>query len=247
MNTTHLLNQLESVLPILIGGGITCVVTAFTLIPALFLLYRLFKGAQKRKALLGNGIPAPAQILGTQDTGVTVNDHPRIVVQLQVHPPDGESYTTTVTSVVSRLQASSFHNGALVQVRYSPADRNQVTIVGPLGEVKVYAPEGGVAPPLLPTLHRLLQAQMLHESVAASGQEMTGEVVSCQHIGMFAGGKNPFMAFEISVFHPTEGRFRTKTEGVISQLSVDKYGKGCSVVVKVDPLDRERVSIIRSA
>src|SRR5438270_1027830 len=89
-----------------------------------------FFGAGKRKRRLQEaGVDAPAQILDVQDTGVTVNQNPRIKLTLNVTPPDGSAaFQIATKKVVSRVAIPRAGDGFMI--RFDPEDHDNFEIVG---------------------------------------------------------------------------------------------------------------------
>jgi hypothetical protein len=81
-------------------------------------------GAEHRKTamLMANGIVGQALIDQVTDTGITVNDNPRVEFSLTVTIPGRDPYPAKLTQVVSRLVIGNFQPGATVPVRVSPED-----------------------------------------------------------------------------------------------------------------------------
>jgi hypothetical protein len=88
----------------------------------------------QREAAVANhlavhGIPGRAIITAIADTGMTVNDNPRVALTLEVSVGDQAPYTVTHTQVISRIAVAGFQPGATVPVRVDPAD-GQSLIIG---------------------------------------------------------------------------------------------------------------------
>lgn len=96
---------------------------------ALFAIYGLFsRSARKRQRLQAIGKQAPAYVVSVEDTGVTVNDNPRIRVNLQVQPSDEPQFEVTTTMLVSRLAIPQA--GTTVSVKYDPDDHESIVFDG---------------------------------------------------------------------------------------------------------------------
>jgi hypothetical protein len=78
----------------------------------------------KKKKILENGAQAQAVVIDVQDTGMTVNDNPRVKLTLQVQPENGVSFQVTKKTTVSRVSIPSV--GDTYFVRYDPADPTEV-------------------------------------------------------------------------------------------------------------------------
>jgi hypothetical protein len=77
-------------------------------------------GGKKRRALEERGKQAPATLVEVRDTGMTVNDNPRVAMRLEVRPTGEQPFTVSKKQVVSRLQIPQ--PGAAVIIKYDPED-----------------------------------------------------------------------------------------------------------------------------
>jgi hypothetical protein len=78
----------------------------------------------KKKKILENGVQAQAVVMDVQDTGMTVNDNPRVKLTLQVQPESGPPFQATKKTTVSRVAIPSV--GDTYFVRYDPSDPSDV-------------------------------------------------------------------------------------------------------------------------
>ena len=87
-------------------------------------------GGRKRKQRLEEaGVNAPAQVVNVRDTGVTINNNPRVALTLQVSPTDGSPPFEVSTKVtVSRVAIP--RGGDTFMVRYDPEDPENF-VIGP--------------------------------------------------------------------------------------------------------------------
>lgn len=80
----------------------------FLLTPALGLISLPIVGLQRARVrqLMENGIQGVGTVLALEDTGVTINDNPRVRMRIRIEPTNGvmAPYEVTKTSTVSRLQ-----------------------------------------------------------------------------------------------------------------------------------------------
>ena len=81
-------------------------------------------GGGKKKNILANGIQARAVVVNVQDTGVTVNNNPRVKLTLQVQPEGDTPFEATKKVTVSRVAIPSI--GDAMWVRFDPADPSEV-------------------------------------------------------------------------------------------------------------------------
>ena len=91
----------------------------------------LMRESRQRQALLRNGERAVAEILSISDTGVTVNDNPRVALHLFVRPKSRTGFEANTKLLVSRLSLAAFQPGAKIQVRFDPNDLQRVAVEPP--------------------------------------------------------------------------------------------------------------------
>ena len=107
----------------------------------------LFTSKKKRAAnLMAEGAKAVGTVTTVQDTGMTINDNPRIKMTFRIEPLDGApAFDATKTTTVSRVQIPQ--PGQRYPVWYSPEDPNEfayATIADPSGRaqiVQMFGPE----------------------------------------------------------------------------------------------------------
>jgi hypothetical protein len=76
---------------------------------------------EKAENLVATGSRAVGTVLGVQDTGMTMNDNPRIRMSFRIEPLDGSRpFEAEKTKVVSRVQIP--RQGDRYPVWYDPAD-----------------------------------------------------------------------------------------------------------------------------
>jgi hypothetical protein len=78
----------------------------------------------KKKKILEDGIQARAVVIDVADTGMTVNNNPRVKLTLQVQPEGDAPFEATKKVTVSRVAIPSV--GDSYWVRYDPADPSDV-------------------------------------------------------------------------------------------------------------------------
>ena len=85
-------------------------------------------GAELSRELQKTGQPATATITRISDTGMTVNDDPVVLLDLEVHPETGPAFAARTKCLISRLDVPQFQPGCQIPVRYDPADHTRVGI-----------------------------------------------------------------------------------------------------------------------
>jgi hypothetical protein len=78
----------------------------------------------KKKKILTEGTQAQAVVINVADTGMTINDNPRVKLTLQVQPQSGTPFEVTKKATVSRVAIPRV--GDQFVVRYDPADPSEV-------------------------------------------------------------------------------------------------------------------------
>ena len=84
----------------------------------------MFGKKKKKKNILANGIQARATITNVQDTGMTINDNPRVKLTLQVTPDGDMPFEATKKVTISRIAIPRI--GDSMWVRYDPADPSAI-------------------------------------------------------------------------------------------------------------------------
>src|SRR5438067_3774702 len=86
-----------------------------------------FDRGKRKRRLEEAGVTAPAQIVSVQDTGVTVNNNPRVKLTLAVSPTDGSGpFQVSMKHLVSRVAVP--RAGDVFTVRYDPEDHDNFAI-----------------------------------------------------------------------------------------------------------------------
>jgi hypothetical protein len=89
----------------------------------------LFGGKKRKQRLEEAGVNAAAQIVEVRDTGMTVNNNPRVAITMQVAPSDGSApFAVSTKQTVSRVAIP--RAGDAFVVRYDPDDHDNFAIVG---------------------------------------------------------------------------------------------------------------------
>src|SRR6266545_2002365 len=75
------------------------------------------------RRLLRAGKRATATVLEVEDTGVTVNNNPRVRLKLRVQPDDGPEFEIDTKKIVPRISIPQV--GLVTQIRYDPDDPHE--------------------------------------------------------------------------------------------------------------------------
>jgi hypothetical protein len=123
--------------------------------------------AHDQAQLLLTGVRAPAEIVDVEDTGMTVNNSPRVRVRLRVRRESGEPFELERRVVVSRVSIP--RRGERVEVAYDPDDPTEFTFrLADLAD----DPAAGHAPDRVGQLAKLAE---LHEKGLLTREEFEAE------------------------------------------------------------------------
>jgi hypothetical protein len=74
-------------------------------------------------------VEARAVILTVEETGVYMNHHPLIKLQMQVLPDRGRNFVVEIREVVSYMDLAEFRTGTTVRVKYNPENVRAATLL----------------------------------------------------------------------------------------------------------------------
>jgi hypothetical protein len=100
--------------------GLVCVSVVFTLVvtaASIAIPILWMRNSQKRtQALINNGTQGEATILALQDTGMRINDNPRVSILLEVRMPNMIPYQVQKVATVPLIRMSQVQVGSVVPV-----------------------------------------------------------------------------------------------------------------------------------
>lgn len=105
---------------------------------SLFFVWKAISGFQKASQqtaqLMAQGVPAQARVLGVQDLGGSIRimdqlPQHRLQIHLEVHPQGIPPFQASAVQLVTAFHFSRIQRGAIVEVRYDPADPTRVAVV----------------------------------------------------------------------------------------------------------------------
>jgi hypothetical protein len=85
-------------------------------------------GEDVNRAVRASGLPATATVVAIWDTGTRVNDDPVVGFRLAVEAPGRDGWEAATRALVSILAIPRIQPGAVLAVRYDPADPQRVAI-----------------------------------------------------------------------------------------------------------------------
>jgi hypothetical protein len=228
----------SATLPAIIGGALAFIIP-FAVVA--FLVIKFLGPLLRGNRLLDHGIPAQATIVELVDTGVTINQNPRIKLELDVRGRDGRSYRATTTAIVSRLVTARYVPGTVVDVMVDTNDPQQVALVEVAGPASP-TPTGQAAG----IEQRLLEINAYNERLSRSGEPARATIVKTEPMNTMVNGNNPAMSFILKV-HPVGAEpFLAEAAGVIGEQALHKYQPGCDIYVRFEQSDKTRVSMDHS-
>ena len=127
--------------PNVLGLGITGLTFAIICVSMLFGLavtaaaiavpiYFMRKNQQRAQALMATGTQGEATILSLEDTGMRINDNPRVTLGLEIQMPYGAPYQLTKTVTVPLIRLSQIQVGSKVPVMVDMTDPTNPDKVG---------------------------------------------------------------------------------------------------------------------
>ena len=111
----------------LIGCGLVMTLAALLLNSGCVIINNM-SGITQTRELQKTGQPAQATILKISDSGMTLNDDPVVLFELEVHPNNGAVFQAKTKCPISRLDIPQFQSGHTVPVRYDPVDHTRVAL-----------------------------------------------------------------------------------------------------------------------
>ncbi len=117
------MNTMSFLMPTIIGIVASLVITVVVIIAV-----RKMLGTDSK--LVQTGEPALATILKIWDTGMKINENPRIGMLLEVRPANRAPYQVEIKKVVSIIQIPQFQPGATLEVRFDPTNPQKVAVTG---------------------------------------------------------------------------------------------------------------------
>ena len=167
-----------------LGGPILMATGAFFLV-MLVIMWLYVRSRQSRAA---NGVPAMARLISSRDTGMMVNNQPRLELELEIHPEGGglQPYRLTAKRVVGYGSLGSMRPGAVFPVSVDPdrpdkfefVDHDHYVALG--GRTAGHGTSAGGDMPVDVTvddLQRLLGGAISAEALANATIVRDGEVV----------------------------------------------------------------------
>lgn len=105
----------------------TLVITAIAIAVPIYFIRNKRKRVEE---LMAKGTQGEATILSLEDTGMRVNDNPRVKMDLEIRMPYGLPFKITKTVTIPLIRLSQVQVGAVIPVMVDMADPNNPDKVG---------------------------------------------------------------------------------------------------------------------
>ncbi len=152
---------------LMLGTAVPIIALTIVAIVVVMFVVRRFTGPDKQ--LLATGETAQATVVQIWDTGVTINDNPRIGLLLDVQPANRPAYQVKTAQTVSRLQTSMYQPGQTLEVKIDPANPKKIAITavisGGMPGMAGMAPAAQVAQ----VQQTLLATEQMYQAVRSMG------------------------------------------------------------------------------
>ena len=155
-----------------------------------------FDRGKRKRRLEEAGVTAQAQVLSVHDTGMTVNNNPRIKITLAVSPTDGSAaFQVSTKQTVSRVAIP--RAGDVYMVRYDPEDHENFVFEADGGGGAAAAPAvdldtvsaGDIANAASANMGQVQRGSAAE--LLATGQRMTAILREFSPTGKTVGDSNP--------------------------------------------------------
>jgi hypothetical protein len=209
----------------------------------------IFKPMRDTSKLQKIGVSAQATVLKVWDTGVTVNNNPRIGMLLQVSPPNGMPYKVETKILISRLETANYQPGISIPVKIDLNNKNKVALDYTGGSSSGSLSQSYSNPSadqVKAVEEKLLKIDTANQQIIATGEEAKAIVLAYTPLGINVNGNNPAVTLQLEVMPLTRSPFKAEATGVIMETSIPKFQPGKEIFVKFDPSDTSKVSITHS-
>ncbi len=112
------------------GLGFGIAAGTFAVVGVVFFLWgrNMAKSQANAQRIWATGLDARVTLVGLEDTGVTINDNPRVRLRLNVQVAGRPVYEVTRTETIGRLMIGHFVTGKPYAAKVDPADPQQVVV-----------------------------------------------------------------------------------------------------------------------
>jgi hypothetical protein len=93
-------------------------------------IYMIRNNRKRATELMAKGTQGEATILSLEDTGMRINDDPRVAMQLEIRMPYGMPYQVRKVATLPLIRLSQVQVGAVVQVMVDMSDPTNPDKIG---------------------------------------------------------------------------------------------------------------------
>ena len=217
----------------------------------MLLFYKLFFGPMiNASRLMKTGLSGKATIREVHDTGVTINNNPQVKLVLDVKNQFGQTYSTSIRTLVSRIQSNLYQPGMLVPVKIDPNNEKNVIIDHSGSTQKTNTQQKFASAISMPQAdavkEELMKMQQEGDMLRITGRSARAIVKKYTWLAVYVNGNNPYAEMELEVLPDDAPAFQCTTKGAISEQSIAKYQPGQEIYVKYDPMDKTKVALDHS-
>ncbi len=222
------------------------VITIVVIVVTMIFIRRLSGNTAANRQLMATGETAQATILHMSDTGMRINDNPRVSLLLEVRPATRPAYQVEIKQVISMLQASQYQPGQQLEVKIDPADPKKVVIAAILAGAG--ATMGGMSAAADPKQveQMLLAQEQMYNAVRSMGEAAQATIMAVTDMNIRVNDQGSMKRFQLLVQPAGKPPFQAETQGLIGDVARDKYAVGKTVWVKFNPNDHTQVSLDHS-
>jgi len=93
-------------------------------------IYFMRKNSQRAQELMAKGTQGEATVLSLEDTGMLINNQPRVTLMLEIRMPNGSPYQVRKTMTIPMIRVSQVQVGAVIPVMVDMTDPTNPDKVG---------------------------------------------------------------------------------------------------------------------
>ena len=221
------------------------VITIIAIVVAMIFVRRLTGNTSANRQLLATGESAPATIVQMSDTGMRINDNPRVSLVLEVHPATRPAFRVEVKQVISMLQASQYQPGQQVEVKFDPANPQKVVIAAIISGASGM-PGGMPGTNAQQVEQMLLTQEQTYNAIRSMGEGAQATILAVTDMNVRVNDQASMKRLQLVVQPTNKPSFQAETQGAISDVARDKYQPGKTVWVKFNPNDLTQVALDHS-
>ncbi len=239
---------MPDVTSIMLGTAVpSIVITIVAIVLVMIFVRRLSGNTAANRQLMATGETAQATVLQMSDTGMRINDNPRVSLLLEVHPANRPAYQVEVKQVISMLQASQYQPGQQLEVKIDPADPKRVVISAILAGAGGMPASGMMAGANTQQVEQMLLAQdQMYTAIRSMGEAAQATIMAVTDMNIRVNDQGSMKRFQLLVQPTNLPPFQAETQGLIGDVARDKYAVGKTIWVKFNPNDHTQVALDHS-